>query len=48
MTFKVGLGFPALAKLGLGAIVLVFIFVVALVWFVARRVRWRRASQVSS
>jgi predicted sugar kinase len=46
--FHVGLGYPEQAKLGLAAIVLVFVIVVALVWFVARLVRRRRVSQVSS
>ena len=42
--FSVGLGYPAMAKLGLAAIVLLVIIVVAVVWFVARKVRRRRAS----
>jgi pimeloyl-ACP methyl ester carboxylesterase len=46
--FHVRLGYPAQAKLGLAAIVLVIVGVVALVYFVVRRVRRRRASQVSS
>jgi pimeloyl-ACP methyl ester carboxylesterase len=46
--FHVGLGYPEQAKLGLAAIVLVFVIVVSLVWFVARLVRRRRVSQVSS
>jgi len=48
--FHVGLGYPAMARIALAAIVLVIVGLVALVWFVARRgrVRRRRASQVSS
>ena len=48
MNFDVGLGFPAMAKLVLAAIVLVIIMVIAVVWFIIRRVRQRRAAQVSS
>jgi hypothetical protein len=46
--FRVGLGYPAMAKLGLAAIVLLIAGVAALVWFIVRRVRRRRAGQVSS
>ena len=48
LDFHVGLGYPAQAKLGLGAIVLIFVLVVALVWFVARLVRRRRAAQAAN
>jgi pimeloyl-ACP methyl ester carboxylesterase len=48
LDFDVGLGWPGLAKVLLGIVLLVIILVVALVWFVARRVRRHRASQVSS
>ena len=47
MDFDVGLGFPEMAKLGLAAIVLIIILLVALGWFIVRRVRQRRAGQVS-
>jgi pimeloyl-ACP methyl ester carboxylesterase len=46
--FDVGLGYPAMAKLGLTAIVLVIAIVVATVWYIARRARRRKAGQVSS
>jgi hypothetical protein len=46
--FAVGLGYPAQAKLGLAAIVLVVVGLVALVWFIVRKVRRRRAAQVPS
>jgi hypothetical protein len=46
--FKVGVGYPAMAKLGLVAIVLVIAIVVATVWHIARRARRRKASQFSS
>jgi hypothetical protein len=45
--FKVGLGYPAMAKLGLAAVILVIVIVVATVWFVARRVRQRKANLAS-
>lgn len=43
--FHVGLGYPAMAKIGLAAIVLVVVLLVVLLWFIARRVRRRMASQ---
>ena len=46
--FSVGLGYPAMAKIGLVVVVLVVVGLVVLVWFVVRRVRRRRAGQVSS
>jgi pimeloyl-ACP methyl ester carboxylesterase len=47
MDFHVGLGFPAMAKLGLAIIVLVIAGVAALIWFIVRWVRRRKAVQVS-
>jgi hypothetical protein len=44
--FDVGLGFPAIAKLVLAAIVLLIAIVVAVAWCIARRVRRRRAGEV--
>ena len=44
MNFDVGLGFPAMAKLIVAAIVLLIAIVVAVVWFIVRWVRQRRAS----
>lgn len=43
MDFDVGLGFPAMAKIALAVLVVVAVGLVALVWFVVRRVRRRRA-----
>jgi len=43
MNFDVGLGFPAVAKLFLAAIVLLIAILVALIWFVISRVRRYRA-----
>ena len=48
MDFHVGLGFAEMAKIGLAVVVLLIVGVVALVWFVTRRVRRRTASQVES
>ena len=48
MDFDVDLGFPAMAKLVLAAIVLLIAIVVAVAWYIARRVRQRRAGQVSN
>jgi hypothetical protein len=48
MSFDVGLGFPAIAKLALAAIVLLIAIVVAVAWYIARRVRQRRAGQFSN
>ena len=42
MDFDVSMGFPAMAKLVLAAIVLIIILVIALIWFVISRVRRRR------
>jgi hypothetical protein len=44
--FKVGLGYPALAKLGLAAIVGVIVLLGILGWFIARKLRRRRAKQM--
>ncbi len=46
--FHVGLGFSEMAKLLVAIVVLIPLGLVALVWFIVRRVRRRRASQVSS
>ena len=43
MNFDVGLGFPAIAKLVLAAIVLLVVLIIALIWFVISRVQHRRA-----
>jgi hypothetical protein len=48
MDFGVGLGFPAIAKLVLAAIVLLIAIVVAVAWCIARRMRQRRAGEVSN
>jgi pimeloyl-ACP methyl ester carboxylesterase len=48
MDFGVGLGFPAIAKLVLAAIVLLIAIVVAVAWYILRRVRQRRAREVSN
>jgi pimeloyl-ACP methyl ester carboxylesterase len=49
MNFDVGLmSFPLLAKVLVAIVVLVPLLLVALVWIIMRRVRRRRASQVSS
>ena len=48
VNFHMELGYPALAKLGLASIVLVIVGLVALLWFIVRRVQRRKASQVSS
>jgi hypothetical protein len=45
MSFDVGLGFPAIAKLVLAAIVVLFAGVVALICVIVRRMRRRRAGQ---
>ena len=44
VNFHVGIGYPAMAKLGLAAIVLILVIVVAVIWFILRRVRRYRAS----
>jgi hypothetical protein len=46
--FHVGLGFPEMAKLLVAIPVLIIVIVGAVVWFIARRVRRRRASKGSS
>jgi hypothetical protein len=38
MDFKVAWGFPLLAKLLLGVVLLVAVAVAAVIWFIARRV----------
>jgi hypothetical protein len=43
VNFDVGLGHPAMAKLGLTVVVLIIVGVGALVWFIGRRLRRRRA-----
>ena len=50
MDFSVGFlgSFPKLAKTMLAVVVLVLLGLVALVWFIVRRLRRRRASQISS
>ncbi len=48
MEFNVGLvAFPEIPKIALGIVVVVLLGLVALVWFVVRRVRRRRANRVS-
>jgi pimeloyl-ACP methyl ester carboxylesterase len=42
--FKVGLGYPAMAKIGLVLVVLVLILLIVLVWFIVRRVRRRKVA----
>ena len=44
VNFHVGIGYPVMAKLALGAIVLVLVIIVAVIWFILRRVRRNRAS----
>ena len=46
--FYVGLGSPEMAKILASAMGLVLLGPMGLVWFVTRKVRCRRASQVSS
>ena len=46
--FCAGLGYPAMAKLGLAAIVLLLAGVAVLVWFIVRRVRRRRGHLLRS
>ena len=46
--FQVGLGYPAMAKIALAIVVLVPLGLVALVWFIVRRVQRRRSSRVES
>jgi pimeloyl-ACP methyl ester carboxylesterase len=48
VNFHVGLGYPEQAKILLAVAVLIPLGLVALVWFVARRVRRRRANQIGS
>jgi hypothetical protein len=47
LDFKIGLGYPAMAKLGLAAIILMVVGLIVLIWFIARRIRRPRTSQVS-
>jgi uncharacterized membrane protein len=42
--FKVGLGYPAMAKIGLVLVVLVLILLIVLVWIIVRRVRRRKVA----
>jgi pimeloyl-ACP methyl ester carboxylesterase len=46
VSFRAGLGYPALAKLGLAAIVLIIVLLGILGWFIARKLRRRRAKQM--
>lgn len=48
MDFHVGMGFPALAKIALGAVVVLILVVAAVIWFVARRIARRRATQAAA
>jgi pimeloyl-ACP methyl ester carboxylesterase len=45
VNFDAGLGWPGLAKVLVGAVLVVIVLLVALVWFVVRRVRRRNASR---
>jgi pimeloyl-ACP methyl ester carboxylesterase len=47
MDFHIGMGFPALAKIGLGVVVVLFLVVAVVVWLVARRISRRRATQAA-
>jgi len=42
--FKVGLGYPAMAKIGLALVVLVLILLIVLVWFIVRKVRRQKVA----
>jgi len=44
MDFDVGLGFPLMAKLAVAIVVLVPIGLIALMWFIVRRIRRHRAT----
>jgi hypothetical protein len=46
LDFDVGLGWPTLAKLALGLVVIVPLLLAALVWFVVRWARRRRGGRV--
>ena len=48
MDFHVGLGLPGMAKIGLGIMALVLLGLLALAWFIVRRVRRRRRAQAGA
>jgi hypothetical protein len=48
MDFHVGMGFPALAKIGLGVVVVLIVVVGVVIWFVVRRIVRRRATQAAA
>ncbi len=43
MNFKVGLGYPAIMKLVLAGVFLILLIVIAVIWFVVRKIRRRKA-----
>jgi len=48
MDFHVGLGFPEIAKIALAIVIIVPLGLIALVWYIVRKVRRRKVAQVSS
>jgi hypothetical protein len=48
MDFHVGMGFPALAKIGLGVVVVLIVVVGVVIWLVVRRISRRRATKVAT
>lgn len=48
MDFAVGMGFPALAKIGLGAVVVLIVVVGVVIWLVVRKISRRRATKVTA
>jgi pimeloyl-ACP methyl ester carboxylesterase len=48
MDFHVGMGFPAMAKIGLGVVAALIIVVAVVVWLVVRRISRRRATQAAA
>jgi hypothetical protein len=48
MDFHVGMGFPALAKIGLGVVVVLILVAGVVIWLIVRRISRRRATQIAA
>ena len=48
MDFHVGMGFPAIAKIGLGVVVALILVMAVVIWLIVRRIVRRRATQAAA
>jgi len=44
MSFKVGLGYPAIMKLGLAGAIFIILILISIIWFIVRKIRHKRSN----